>query len=437
MIPKVLHRIWVGGSMPKAYEKYGEQWEKLHPGWSFRLWTDEDFKSGWLANQDLFDEAERYVASHAVGQFRSDVARYEILHRFGGVYVDCDVEPLKNFDELLNAEAFAGWEQEGMFVGNTVIGGVVSAKFWEKMIAETAGSARANRGKAATWISGPRVVTRVYSEMRDSLTVYPQKFFFPYSYKELSSSPELRKYPDSYSVHHWGHQRELKNIPLQGVVTDAPKLSVAVMAHKSREKWVPDLVDSIGGDVKVVWDRYNDRHDTGARALVAYDPDATHHMIIQDDAIVAQDLVGGVNNLLRFVPSSNPVGLYVGRARPRTDEVRTLMTRASESGASFMVHKGPWWGVGIVLPVSTIRDLVKHYDGMANVQNYDRRIARYYESKGLYCYYTVPSLVDHRIEDNPSLVPGRGSDGRYAYNFIGPRSALEVDWSGPIVRGKV
>jgi hypothetical protein len=113
------------------------------------------------------------------------------------------------------------------------------------------------------------------------------------------------------------------------------------------------------------------------------------------------------------------------------------MTRATETKASFMVHKGPWWGVGIVLPTKSIRDLISYYDAMSAVPNYDRRIARYFESKGLYCYYTVPSLVDHRIEDNPSLVAGRGSDGRYAYNFIGPRSALDIDWSGPIVRGKI
>ena len=436
MIPKVLHRIWVGGPIPDVYKEYGRRWEQLHPGWSIRLWTDKDFESGWLKNQNLFDRAEEFVPPDAVGQFRSDVARYEILHRFGGVYADCDVEPLQPLDPLLQVEAFAGWEQTNMFVGNTVIGGVVGAPFWGDMIGKVAGSARANKGRAATWLSGPRVVTSLRSESSALLTVYPQHFFFPYSYKDLAAAPELKAYPESYAVHHWGHQRELKNRPLQTAGTLEPRVSVAVMAHKKREAWVPDLVKAIGGDVRVVWDRFNDRHDTGARSVAAFDRDATHHMVIQDDALVAKDLVGGVKNLLRVVPSSNPVGLYVGRAKPRADEVRSLMARAVESNASFMVHKGPWWGVGIVLPVPTIKDLLENYDRMKNVPNYDRRVARYYESKGLYCYYTVPSLVDHRVDDNPSLVPNRGSAGRYAHNFIGPRSALEVDWSGPIVRGK-
>jgi hypothetical protein len=266
--------------------------------------------------------------------------------------------------------------------------------------------------------------------------VYPEHFFFPYSYKDLASAPELKDYPDSYAIHHWGHQRELRGRPLQSAGTPEPTLSVSIMAHKSREAWVPDLVKSLGGDVKVVWDRFNDRHDTGARALASFDPDATHHMVVQDDAIVAKDLVAGVRQMLKFVPSTNPVGLYVGRAKPRADEIRSLMARATDTDASFMVHKGPWWGVGIVLPTVTLRDLIATYDGMKNVPNYDRRVSRYYESKGLYCYYTVPSLVDHRVDDNPSLVPGRGSQGRYAHSFIGPRSALDVDWSGPIVRGK-
>jgi hypothetical protein len=426
----------VGGKIPDLYRDYGRRWEKLHPGWTFRLWTDKDFADGWLQNQDLFNRAEEYVPSDAVGQFRSDVARYEILYRFGGVYVDCDVETLKPIDDLLDAVAFAGWEQTNLYVGNTVIGGVPGAQFWREMIDATASSSRANKGKAATWLSGPRVVSRLREESSATLTVYPQGYFFPYSYKDLGASPELKKYPDAYSVHHWGHQRELRGRPLQSGGTLEPKLSVAVMAHKSRERWVPGVVEALGVDAKVVWDRFNDRHDTGARALAAYDPDATHHLVVQDDALVAKDLVGGVENALRYVPAPNPMGLYVGRSRPRADEIRSLMSRAVETNASFMVHKGPWWGVGIVVPTSSIRELISHYDGMAGVPNYDRRIARYFESKGLYCYYTVPSLVDHRVEDNPSLVAGRGSQGRFAHNFIGPRSALEVDWSGPIVRGK-
>ena len=436
MIPKTLHRIWVGGPIPEHYREYGRRWEELHPGWSFRLWTDEDFTDGWLENQDLFDRAEEYVPRDAVGQFRSDVARYEILYRFGGVYADCDVEPLKNFNDLLDVEAFAGWEQTGLYVGNTIIGGVPGAQFWHEMVGATARASRSNKGKAATWLSGPRVVSRVREDSEAALHVYPQHFFFPYSYKDLGSAPELKKYPESYAVHHWGHQRELRGRPLQSGTTLEPRLSVAVMAHKSRERWVPDLVEAIGGDVQVVWDRHNDRHETGARSLAAYDPAATHHLVVQDDAIVAPDLVGGVENALRHVPAQNPVGLYVGRSRPRADEVRSLMARAVVTNASFMVHKGPWWGVGIVVPTASIRDLIKYYDGLDGVPNYDRRIARYYESKGLYCYYTVPSLVDHRVDDNPSLVAGRGSQGRFAHHFIGPRSALEVDWSGPIVRGK-
>jgi mannosyltransferase OCH1-like enzyme len=168
MIPKIIHRIWVGGPMPDHYRQYGEAWEKLHPGWSFRLWTDEDFQNGWLQNQDLFDKAEQYVPKDAVGQFRSDVARYEILYRFGGVYVDCDVEPLKPFDGLLEAEAFAGWEKTSLYVGNTVIGSVPGAAFWGQMIGAVLDASKENKGKAATWLSGPRVVTRLYNSINSS-----------------------------------------------------------------------------------------------------------------------------------------------------------------------------------------------------------------------------------------------------------------------------
>jgi mannosyltransferase OCH1-like enzyme len=128
------------------------------------LWTDEDFADGWLDNQDLFDKAEQYAPGHAVGQFRSDVARYEILYRFGGVYADCDVEPLKPFDDLLGVEAFAGWESEGTFVGNTIIGGVPGARFWGEMVRAVAGSARSKEA----WITPFEVGCLICRHPKDS-----------------------------------------------------------------------------------------------------------------------------------------------------------------------------------------------------------------------------------------------------------------------------
>jgi len=433
MIPKVLHRIWVGGEMPQIYKQFEKDWRRLHPDWEIKTWGDNDF--GWLRNQDLFDHPEKYVAADAVGQFRSDVARYEILAKFGGVYADCDVEPVKSFDNLLDVEAFASWEENGVYVGNTVIGSVPGAQFWQKMIDRVGNSAKANAGRAATWVSGPRVLTFLHFENPTGLTVYPQSFFFPYSYKDLKTAndPALREYLDCYAIHHWGHQRDKRGKALVRKVEGRPTLSVAIMAHASREKWVPDLEAQLG-NVKTVWDRMNDRWDTGARALVAYDPNCTHHLVVQDDALLPPDFLEGVKKMLEYIPYPSPVGLYYGRVRPRETHTRMLVQRAKQQNASFIRHGGPWWGVGIIIPTANIPEIVKWGDSRPDIPNYDRRISRWYQENDIECYYPVPSLIEHRHGDeNPSLVPGRTGINRRAWQFVGPRSALDVDWSGPVI----
>jgi hypothetical protein len=434
VIPKVIHRIWVGGPMPQIYKNYEKKWLDLNPGWSVKTWGDGDF--GWLDNQDLFDRAEEYAPADGVGQFKSDVARYEILNRFGGVYVDCDVEPLKKFDPLLGPEGFAGWEVDNEFVGNTVLGSAPGNPFFAAMIEAARDGAKANKGRAVTWMTGPRTLTRLYGQWQDkkNLHVYPQKYFFPYSYSDLkkNANPELKDYPEAYSVHHWGHQRELRGRPLAG--SGNGNLSVSIMAHEKRQAWVPDLEAQFPG-VTTVWDRKNDRWDTGARALTAHNGKSQWHMVVQDDALLPPDFYEGVRKMLKYVPPNHPVGLYYGRVRPREQETYGLMVKAKRENASFIVHNGPWWGVGIVIPTAHIPALAQWGDANQQIPNYDRRIARWYYKQDIPCYYTVPSLIEHRTQDNPSLVAGRTGQNRRAWTFVGPRSALEVDWSGPVVRG--
>ena len=67
-IPRVFHRIWLGDApMPEEYVRFGEGWERLHPGWTMRLWTDADLPP--LRNQAAFDVATSFAQ-------RADIARY-------------------------------------------------------------------------------------------------------------------------------------------------------------------------------------------------------------------------------------------------------------------------------------------------------------------------------------------------------------------------
>jgi hypothetical protein len=212
------------------------------------------------------------------------------------------------------------------------------------------------------------------------------------------------------------------------------RLSFAIMAHPKRKEWVDDLVKQIP-EATVVWDQKNDRHDTGIRSILAYDPKATHHAVIQDDVILGKDIVPGLAQALKYVDPLSPVGLYHGGKGRATSDHVVAAEVAAKNRAKWVVRKGPIWGPGIVYPVRTISILAEWYD-KSEIQNYDRRVMRFYYDRGVMCWYSFPSLVDHRAEDNPSLCghdgPNRGR--RVARVFSGPQSALDVDWGGPVVR---
>lgn len=212
---------------------------------------------------------------------------------------------------------------------------------------------------------------------------------------------------------------------------DDVKVSFTVMAHKKRKDWAEQVAGDIGCDI--TWDRINDRHDTGVRAIEAFDPDADWHVVVQDDVQLAPDFADGVREALKWVPAGVPVSFYHG-GNLKTSGHSQAFDLARQSGVCWLERKGPVWGPAIAYPTDNILALTDYFRGSV-VQNYDRRVMNFYQSQGILCWYSVPSLVDHKQEENPSLCGHDDRGLRVAREFVGPRSALSVDWSKPVLKG--
>lgn len=208
-------------------------------------------------------------------------------------------------------------------------------------------------------------------------------------------------------------------------------VSVAVMAHPRRERFIPELLEQLDRPAEVVWDQNNDRWDTGARSLLAYSAQATHHLVIQDDAIPCADLVAGLEaalDSLKRQTKPTPLGLYLSKASPY---VRTQHTWPAS--VRWVRKQGLASGVGLVMPVELINAAVAWGASRRDISNYDTRVSRWLARQDIPVWHTWPSLVDHR--NSPSLVPGRTGRGRHAGNFLGASaSALSVDWASGEVR---
>jgi len=94
IIPKVIHQIWPGNDpIPKNYQYFLETWRKHHPHWQIKIWKEYDLIKENFQTMDLYWRARGYAE-------RADIMRYEVLRRYGGLYIDMDIECFANFDEL-------------------------------------------------------------------------------------------------------------------------------------------------------------------------------------------------------------------------------------------------------------------------------------------------------------------------------------------------
>ncbi len=176
-IPKIIHQIWLGPN-PRPKE-WMQTWEKAHPDWEYKLWTDTNLPK--LKNQKQFDTINSYPG-------KADILRIELLYQFGGVYIDADSECLRPLDSpLLRYHFFACYENEitcpGL-IANGVMGSKPKHPLLANLIEAVQNVQELNRNKA--WLTvGPVLLTktiRFYEKFNSPVKVLPSHNFFPYHY---------------------------------------------------------------------------------------------------------------------------------------------------------------------------------------------------------------------------------------------------------------
>jgi mannosyltransferase OCH1-like enzyme len=184
-IPRTVHRLWLGGPEPDWTAGFGASWER--PGWELRQWDEPSVEDLFpLVNQSIYDRARRLCPKNA-GQLRADVLRYEILLRFGG---------------------------QGRWINNAIMGAAAGHPFVERLVRSLPANVRRHRGARPNVLSGPQFLTRCARGRRD-LTIFDQRLFYPYGYREIADHAPGEEWPAStYAVHHWANQRRERGVPV-------------------------------------------------------------------------------------------------------------------------------------------------------------------------------------------------------------------------------
>ena len=118
MIPKILHQVFLGFDTPNIsdipiYSKCQKQTKKCLKclKWKYKLWTNQDCEN--LVENVYPEFIDLWNDDFTQPIMKADFIRYLILHHEGGIYLDLDMYPIKNFDSLLDkSEIFTTWHDD-------------------------------------------------------------------------------------------------------------------------------------------------------------------------------------------------------------------------------------------------------------------------------------------------------------------------------------
>ena len=116
--PRIIHYIWFGPKpIPGRMLEYISSWKRILKDYEFKFWNEDTYdisKSCQFVREAY--ENKQYA-------FVSDYVRFFVLERYGGIYLDTDVEILKRFDDniLDMHDVVMALDDGGYISGSTIM----------------------------------------------------------------------------------------------------------------------------------------------------------------------------------------------------------------------------------------------------------------------------------------------------------------------------
>jgi len=234
-IPKVFHYIWLGKKLPQEYIPFLETWLKYHPDWTFVFWVDnpENYNLGKLCENYTFDDVKKQLLTHKsksenivvdvknltfdnkkffdatrnYGQ-RSDILKWEVVYRFGGVYIDVDFECTKPLDMLNYMYDFYTGIQplDTSFI--QLGAALFAARPGHPILKQCVETIKDDWHNTQIIIStGPLHFTKCFYEAANQQglidVALPASYFYPCGYDEQKLPRKNWMRSESFGVHHW------------------------------------------------------------------------------------------------------------------------------------------------------------------------------------------------------------------------------------------
>jgi mannosyltransferase OCH1-like enzyme len=138
--------------------------------------------------------------------FASDYMRLKVLFDHGGIYLDTDMEVVKDFSIMLRHELFLGYES-----GDHVGVGILGATKGHPVILRAMKIMEARVEKNMPFISIPNILKEAFETLpepgveQNGMIAYPRQVFYPYNPYVMDRKQMLAAdiKEDTYAIHHW------------------------------------------------------------------------------------------------------------------------------------------------------------------------------------------------------------------------------------------
>lgn len=247
-IPKILHQIWIG---PKeAPTNLMKTWKDKHPDFEYILWNEQE-----INNRLTLRCSEKInMISEIIGKV--DIIRWEILHQYGGYFVDADSICIEPFDDFFEGKtAFATFENENVRAGLVANGNMgfvpnhplcsdiiqwILSNESDKLIKET-----------RAWFSvGPALLTRMLETGKyPDFSIYPSHCFLPIHFTE-GQGQGYDGHKKVYAHQEWGSAKQnyddMNSVVLPKQLCEPDEwVSILVTSHDTNNAHVKDCLESI------------------------------------------------------------------------------------------------------------------------------------------------------------------------------------------------
>lgn len=201
-IPKIIHYCWFGhNELPDKSKNYIKGWAKECPNYKIIKWSENNFK----VNKYSFTRKAYHAHNWAAV---SDYVRLVILYKYGGIYLDTDVEIIKSLDSLLKNDSFLGQEDYGV-INSGLIYGARPHDINIKQILNIYNKIGNKKDYYKYLLDEVHITTTYFHKIGfkynnkfqkiNGCSIYPMDYFCPKQYE--SNSIDITK--NTYSIHHY------------------------------------------------------------------------------------------------------------------------------------------------------------------------------------------------------------------------------------------